>query len=206
MKFYYVPQATSLAVHIALEWADAEFEPISSEFGSDTLKKLNPIGTAGIIDFGDGFVLPQVPALLKYLSRLFPSLDLGVEDDPRRAALIDYWFSFLVSDVHHAFHLLFNPARYGIEDNASARDAALALCFRNFKVLDDHLSKNHFMLGEDKSVLDAYLLPMVRWSYIQFPKEKHNFHNLNRHHDAMLEDEGVIAAMEQEGIWDTIKR
>lgn len=206
MKFYYVPNASSLAVHIALEWAGADYEPIKTEFGSQILKDLNPIGTAGVIKFKDGFVLAQVPALLKYLTSLYPDADMGSDPDPRACAEMDRWLSFLVSDVHHAFHLLFNPSRYAIEENNGARDAALMLCYRNFKVLDTHLSSTQFMLGQKKSILDSYLLPMVRWSYVIFPEDKKDFTHLNAHHDMMLKDEAVITAMEQEGIWDSIQR
>lgn len=206
MKLYYVPNASSLASHIALEWVDADYEAIATSFGDDILYKLNPIGTAGILEFEDGFVLSQVPAILKYLSMTYPHARIGGQGDDRAEADIDKWSSFLASDVHHAFHLLFNPARYGIDGNETARQAALQLCFRNFNVLNEHLESQTYMLGDQKSILDAYVLPMIRWSYVQFPPERKNYANLNALHDRLIEDASVISAMQQEGIWNTITR
>lgn len=200
LKLFYVPNACSLAIHIALEWCDTEYESVQTAFGDAVLSELNPIGTVGILDRGDGSEpLTQTPAILRYLSRRFTEANVGDDGSLNGSAEMDRWLSFLVSDVHHAFHLLFNPKRYSIEGNGSARTAALSLCKRNFKVIDDHLSDREFIIGNGKSIVDAYLFPMIRWSYVKFPEADRTFANINAFHSRMLNDPAVKQAMEKEG-------
>lgn len=198
---YYVPNACSLAAHIALEWCDASYEAIATNFGDQILYDLNPIGTVGILQRdNDAATLTQTPAILRYIARRYPDANIGDDGSLDGAAEIDSWLSFLVSDVHHAFHLLFIPERYAIEDNQAAREAALSLCCRNFGVLDKHLTDRAFMLGERRSILDAYIFPMIRWSKIKFPQERQSFGRLNDLHDRLIADDGVQRAMRAEGI------
>lgn len=206
MKHYYVPNASSLATHIALEWVDADYESIRANFFDDILYSVNPIGTAGTLDCGNGLTITQVSAALKYIAATNPNTDIGDQGELQNAVELDRWLSFLGSDVHHAFHLLFNPVRYAIEKNDGAREAALKLCYRNFDVIEKHLDGKDYLMGDRQTILDAYLFPMIRWTYIQFPEDRRNYANVNALHDRMLADPGVIKAMECEDIVDAINR
>lgn len=206
MQLYYKQHASSLAVHIALEWVGAKYEAIRTEFFDDVLYKHNPTGTVGFLKMPDGGIRTQVSAVMKELARKHPEANIDGGTDSETQFQCDRWLFFLTSDVHHAFHLLFLPDRYAIDGNDTARAAALELSYRNFDILDKHLEGRDYMLGDRVSVVDALLFPMIRWSYMQFPEEKRNFANLNALHDRMLEDPGVRSAMEDEEIWDTISR
>lgn len=187
----------------ALEWAGVEYDTVTASFGDDLLYELNPIGTVGILGRGPGQKpLSQTPATLQYLARSFPETQIGSDGSPDNAAEYDQWLNFLVSDVHHAFHLLFIPDRYSITDKGAARDAALALCYRNFKVLEAHLADRPYMMGDQKSIIDAYVFPMTRWSLMQFPPDAPMFPNLAALHDRMRADPKVEKAMRNEGIWE----
>lgn len=206
MKHYYVPNASSLATHIALEWVDAEYESIRANFFDDILYSVNPLGTAGTLDCGNGLMITQVSAALKYIAATNPNTSIGDQGKLQNTVELDRWLSFLGSDVHHAFHLLFNPARYAIENNDTAREAALKLCYRNVNVIEKHLDGKDYLMGDRQTILDAYLFPMIRWTYIQFPENRRNYTNINALHDRMLADPGVVKAMEREDIVDAIKR
>lgn len=206
MELFLKPHASSLAPHIVLNWLDIDHDIHATEFFDDVLYEHNPTGTVGFLKTDDGNVMTQVGAIMKHLVRSNPGSDLGPSADLEEAYQIDRWLLYLASDVHPPFHLLFLPDRYAIADNGEAREAALKLCYRNFEILDAHLADRKFMLGDKKSIVDALLFPMIRWSYMQFADDKKDYKNLNALHDRMEQDAGVRAAMEKEGIWGTISR
>lgn len=206
MRLYLKPHASSLGPHIVLNWLNLEHDIHAAEFFDDVFYKHNPTGTVGFLETDDGRIMTQVGAVMKHLLRLYPNEEFAPATDPEQAYQIDRWLLYLASDVHHNFHLLFLPDRYGITDNEAVRAAALSECYRHFGVLDAHLEGKAFMLGGEKSIVDALLFPMIRWSYMQFPENKRNFANLNALHDRMEQDPGVRKAMKAEGIWNTIAR
>jgi glutathione S-transferase len=199
---YYVQNATSMASHIALEWSGTPYDIVATNFGDEILKKLSPIGTAGSLERSNNLPpIQQTPAILRYLARTFPDANLAAGGDKQGEIEIDQWLSFLVSDVHHAFHLIFNPARYAVEDNDAVRDAALALCYRNFGILNAHLKDREFMVGDNKSIVDAYLFPMVRWTFVAFPEDARDYPNVYAFHDRMRADLSVEKVLRDEGTW-----
>ncbi len=201
LTLYYSPNACSLSVHIVLHWCNAIFETERVVFGQPPLTKLSSLGTVGLIDRGDeSGILTQTPAILLYLAERFPLAGIGGEDSLNGRAEKNQWLSFLVSDVHHVFHLLLRSSRYGIENNKSARDSARKLCIERLTILENHLKSNQWMLGDQRSIVDAYLFPMIRWYYRVFPEKEHHFKSLNRFYDAMYVDIGVQYAMQEEGI------
>ena len=103
--------------------------------------------------------------------------------------------------MHHAFHRIFNPDRYALEGNEPARDAALALCYRNFGILEEHLKGRGFMVDQSKSIVDAYLFPMVRWTFVAFPEDAPDYPNIYAFHDRMREDNSVEKTFREEGTW-----
>lgn len=206
MELFIKPHASSLAPHIVLNWLNLDYDLHAAEFFDDILYQHNPTGTVGFMKTDDGQIMTQVAAVMKHLVRSNPGGALGPPSDPETAYQIDRWLLYLASDVHPPFHLLFLPDRYGIEGNDGAREAALQRCYRNFEILDAHLAGRDFMLGDRKSIIDALLFPMIRWSYMQFPDDRKSYANLNAVHDRMEQDQGVRRAMEKEGIWKTIAR
>jgi glutathione S-transferase len=133
----------------------------------------------------------QTPAILRYLGRAYPDANLAATETSEGRIEIDQWLNFLVSDVHHVFHLIFNPAR----------DAALTLCYRNFDVLEKHLEHREFMVGDCKSIVDAYLFPMVRWTFVAFPEGARNYPTIYAFHDRMRSDASVEKVLRDEGTW-----
>src|SRR3546814_18866566 len=84
MKLYYMPNACSLAPHIALEWAGADYEGVRLDHdqvhGEDYLK-LNPKGAVPTLITDDGRVLTEALAVLLYIADRFPQADPGAAGD-----------------------------------------------------------------------------------------------------------------------------
>lgn len=203
LTLYFHPGACSLAPHIALEWIGEPYETREVEFGDKEYLKINPSGAVPALDTGEGWILTQAAAVLRYLVRRFPKAGLDVAGSPRDEAEADRWSSFITGDLHPAFFPLFSPNRYTRAREKEAfddvREASKALARKKFDILEAHLAGRRFMLGDKPSYLDAYVFPMERWGAALLEDGLTQYPNIRKHHDMMAADEGVKRAIAAEG-------
>ncbi len=206
-KLYYAPGACSLSVHIVLEWLGDAYETVRVNPGDSEFKQINPAGQVPTLDTGTGFLLTQCAAILGYLAQTHPGAGLGGEADPVAQALLHRWSAFFTGDVHPAFFPLFMPQRYTTaEDPASldgVREAGRVLVRKKLDLLDEHLQGREHIVGDRRSYVDAYSVPMIRWAAAMLPGGLGDHPAVRRHHERMLADAGVRRAMIDEGLIET---
>ena len=202
MKLFYTPGACSLAPHVVLHWTGASYEAVRAGYGSPELLAVNSAGAVPVLDTGEGWILTQAGAILHYLARRFPEAELGPDPSVRGAAEFDRWSSFFTGDLHPAFFPLFSPGRYTAAKDAAAQDrvrqAAWALVARRLALLDEHLTGQPFILGERRTVLDAYALPMLRWAVAKLPEGLSDYPSVQGHLNRMSADLGVKEVIAEE--------
>src|SRR5882757_284765 len=101
LTLYFVPGASSMAVHIALHEIGAPFEgrPISlakREQRTSGYLALNPEGKVPTLLI-DGRPLTEVAAILYFLAKSFPQAALLPHDDVEAQAQVISWMSFIAS-------------------------------------------------------------------------------------------------------------
>ena len=138
-KLYYSPGACSLASHMALEEAGADYEPVRINFAeaqqrSPEYLRINPKGRVPALAEGDR-VVTENPAILRYVARLYPQAKLWPED-PYAEARCTEWLAFISSTVHPAYahvSLIFNPdgSKMSKRDCARAVPAGRNICAGN---------------------------------------------------------------------------
>lgn len=207
MKLYFTPGACSLGPHIALEWTGAEYQAISTPFADPSLKDVFPEGSGKvpILDREDGSKpLTQSPAILRYIADRYPESNIAVSDSIEDAAEVNRWLVFLCSDLHPAFHPVFVGERYTKDTNEDAieavRQAATDMVRKELSILNNHLEGKTYIVGERPSIADAYAFPMLRWSMDKLPEKLDKHPNLQRLHDTMAINSGVIAVLNAEGL------
>lgn len=194
MKLHYLPGACSLAGHIALEWAGANYT--GSAVPRDQLKgaflRINPMGSVPALELDDG-VLTQI-------ADAFPQAKLGGERPPRERAEINRWIGFLGADLHPAFKPLFGATGYLEDADAIARSKAHAAeqVRRLLGLVNEHLTGRDWLVGT-RSVVDPYLYVMLRWA------RKHRidlsgYDALVAFGERMDADAGVRKALAAEGL------
>ena len=202
LKLFYAPGACSLAPHVALHWIGAPYEAVRVKYGSPELIAVNPAGAVPALDTGEGWTLTQAGAILQYLARGFPEAELGAEPSPRGEAEFHRWSSFFTGDLHPAFFPLFSPARYTTSKDVAAQDqvrqAAQVLVAKRLALLDTQLQGRQFIVADRRTVLDAYALPMLRWSAAKLPDGLAPFPNVLAHLACMLADPRVIQVIASE--------
>jgi len=168
LSLYYGPGACSLAPHIALEEAGADFEPVrvalkAGQQRTPEYRRLNPKGRVPVLTRGD-WVLTEVPAILRYVARAFPQARLwpqSVEADARCAE----WLAWLSSGAHVAYAHLSRAERYASSPAALAEVVAKGVetCREVWTAIDGKLGRGPWAVGEEYSVADPYLLAIWTW-------------------------------------------
>ncbi|PXV61714.1 glutathione S-transferase [Dyella jiangningensis] len=202
MKLYYLPGACSLSDHIVLEWIGQPYEihrVAREELGSPDYLRLNPSGTVPVLQEPDGWTLTENVAILNYLADKFPLAGLGGEGARGRAE-VNRWLAFLNSDLHPLFKPVFRPERF-IDDEAcqeKLRAKSLQRLRPYFERLDAQLHGRDWLTGT-RSFADPYLFVVLRWAMAK-GVDLSGLDQLARFHQRMMEDAGVKAAMQQEGL------
>jgi len=106
IKLFYASDTCSLASHIALEDAGADYSTARISFASDEQRKpeylaINPKGRAPALVTDKG-VLTETPAILAFIAQSFPQARLAPLDDPFRFAEVQAFNSYLCSTLHVA--------------------------------------------------------------------------------------------------------
>jgi glutathione S-transferase len=104
IKLYYAPHTCSLASHIALEDAGAEYSTLRISFAADEQRKpeylaINPKGRVPALVTDNG-ILTETPAMLAFIAQRFPLARLAPLDDPFRFAQVQAFNSYLCSTLH----------------------------------------------------------------------------------------------------------
>src|SRR5262249_46579521 len=101
IKLYYAPHTCSLAAHIALEEAGAEYSTVHIDFGREEQRSpeylaVNPKGRvpAMVTDRG---ILTETPAMLAFIAQSFPRAHLAPLADPFAFAQVQAFNSYLCS-------------------------------------------------------------------------------------------------------------
>jgi glutathione S-transferase len=170
LKLFYAPGACSLAPHIVLEEASADYEVerVSLQKGGQRLPAylaINPKGRVPALRTDRG-VLTENPAILGYIAQSFPSAALAPNGDAFAFGDMQAFNLFLAATVHVAFAHAFRPERYADGDEAARamRAKAPEALASAFALIEEKLADGRpFVHGEGYTVSDPYLFVFEGW-------------------------------------------
>src|SRR5882757_10794640 len=165
MKLYYFAGACSLSPHIvaleagvAVTMVKVDSKTKKTETGADYLA-VNSKGAVPALQFDDGRVLTEGPAIVQYLADQKPESGLA----PRAGSFERYQLmeilNYITSEVHKGFSPLFNP-----EASAEWKSAARTALAKKFDWLSSFLGSKTYLMGNTFTVADAYLFTVLSWS------------------------------------------
>jgi glutathione S-transferase len=207
MKLYYSPGACSLASHLALEEAGADYEPVRVNFASAEQRspeylRINPKGRVPALAEGD-FVVTENPAILRYVSRTHPGAKLWPEDPVEEARCAE-WLAWISSTVHPSYAHIRRPERYATDEKAKEDVIAKGKQATReiWEMVEKKLGKGPWAVGGRFSVADPYVLVFWTWGRgatlgYDMPKD---FPNWTAHARRMAERPAVKKVFEREGL------
>jgi glutathione S-transferase len=169
ITLYYTAHTCSLASHIALEDAGAEYELRRVNFGSTEQQspeylKINPKARVPAMVTPRG-ILTETPAMLAFVAQSFPEAGLAPLDDPFAFAEVQSFNSYLCSTLHinHAHRM--RGHRWASEESSFAdmRRKVPETVGACFEIIETEMLKGPWVMGEAYSVADAYLFTVAQW-------------------------------------------
>lgn len=168
MKLFSMPGTCAVSVAIVLHWIGEAFELELMRPGQNRTPgylAINPTGQVPALQLDDGRVLTEAAAILPYLASVHPDARLGLGDRPDEAFRLARMMSYLTSELHVAFKPHFMPHRF-LEDPdqfPALRARAWVVLGPMLATLDATLSRQPFVMGNRRTLADAYLYVILRW-------------------------------------------
>jgi glutathione S-transferase len=202
LTLYYSPGACSMAPHIALEEANADYQlrlvPIAQGAQqSSAYLTVNPRGKVPALLTERG-VLTENVAILAYIARLFPHACLLPEEPLEMARCLSH-MAYLSNTVHPAFTHIVRPGRFATDEAAHENLKATGRqnAWKLLQEIDTLLAGKEWVLGEHYSVADPYTLVIYGWGrHNRMPVEQLRYYT--DFTDRMLRRSAIMSVIERE--------
>jgi glutathione S-transferase len=203
LTLYYSPGACSMASHIGLEEAGAQFEGKQVALAKGEQKtpeylKINPRGKVPALRLEDGSVLTENTAILTYLGKRFPEKNLLPKDPAAEARCISM-MAWLSNSVHPAFTHIFRPERFSEDEKAlpGIKESGKKTFWAALQEIDGIVAGKKWMQGDQFTTCDPYALVFYGWgARIELPVKE--LKNYTAWKDRMLERPAVRKVLEKE--------
>ena len=169
IKLYYAAHTCSLASHIALEDAGAEYSTVRISFAGEEQRKpeylaINPKGRVPALVTDRG-ILTETPAMLAFIAQSFPQAKLAPLDDPFLFAQVQAFNSYLCSTLHVAHSHRMRGNRWADDPSAIAAmqrkvPESVASCYQ---LMEEYMLEGPWVMGETYTICDPYLFTMAQW-------------------------------------------
>ncbi len=206
LKLFYAPNACSLAPHIALNEAGADYEAVlidtkNGEQRTAAYLAINPKARVPSLATDRG-ILTEVPVLLGYIARNFPKAELAPTDGFDFFEMQSF-NTYLASTIHITYAHLFRPERYADSDAAKAdmRAKVAKSLGDQFQLIEDRFTDGReWVHGAHYTVSDPYLYVFTRWLDREGAGGIARFPKLADHRARMQARAAVKLTLEQEGL------
>ena len=169
IKLYYASHTCSLASHIALEDAGADYSTVRLSFAADEQRKpeylaINPKGRAPALVTDRG-ILTETPAILAFIAQSFPQAKLAPLEDAFLFARAQAFNSYLCSTLHVAHAHRMRGNRWADDSAAIAAmqrkvPESVTACYR---LIEANMLEGPWVMGEAYTICDPYLFTMAQW-------------------------------------------
>ena len=189
-------------MHIALEWIGKPYEVEHLVFAgmkSPEYLKLNPSGVVPTLVDGD-MALPEGMAILLHLVDQNPDANIGPAFGSEDRTELHRWLVYLSGTLHPYFWPFFMPMRFTTDESGydAVKEASQILVDKALTQIDEHLEGREWMVGESRSVADAFLYPMAGWAY-GFAKSTAEYPNIDRIIRKLAADPAVLKVHAAQG-------
>jgi glutathione S-transferase len=159
----FAPQVILEEVGVAYERCDVDTE--QGEEMADAFLAINPRGQIPAMQLDDGSVLTESAAIVLHIAESHPEAGLLPAVGSRERAALYRWLFFAASNLYEGILRIYYSDRYTSEPTqADAVQAAARIYVDDmWGQLADAIGEGPFLLGQNYSVIDPYLLMLSRW-------------------------------------------
>lgn len=166
MRLYYLPDASSLFPHIVLVEAGLSFDAVRVDEhtkaidGGGDYRSVNPLGYVPALQLEDGTVLTEAAAIAQYVCDQVPAKKLAPPNGTLQRAKLQSWLNFISSEMQlGCFCPLFDR-----DIPFAAKTIFRRRLESRIAHVEQHLTGNAYLLGDDFSIADVYLFVVSNWA------------------------------------------
>jgi glutathione S-transferase len=166
---YYAPNTCSLASHIALVDAGAEYRLERLSFKKEEQRQpdylaINPKGRVPALVTPRG-TLTETPAMLAFIAQSYPEARLAPAGDPFSFGEVQAFNSYICSTLHVAHAHRMRGTRWADEPEAIEAmkkkvPESVGACFA---LIEEKMLRGPFVTGQSYTVCDPYLFTVAQW-------------------------------------------
>ena len=204
LKLYYSPGACSLAPHIALEEAGADFEPVrvmlaQGEHLTADYLAINPHARVPALGTDRGVVTENI-AILNYIADAFGADGSVPRGDPYAAARCNELLGWFASSVHIAFAQVWRGERFTEDESlhGAIKAGGLAALDRQFAEIEGMIGDG-WIAGDSFTAADSYAAIFFRWGK-RIGKDMSGYPRWASLTERVLDRPAVARAIEREGL------
>lgn len=208
-QLYYYPGNASIAPHMLLEEIGAPYElcfvdRTKNEHKTPAYLALHPSGLIPVLIDGEGedrLVLHETVAVCLHLLDRHPDSGWTPSPGTPERAQLYKWLCYMTNTVQSTFLSYFYGERYTTEEAgvAAVKASAEERLNGSFDILEAALEGKPYLLGEQISVCDLYLMMLSRWGR-GMARPPRSLPNIGGLLQRVLERPAVKRTLEQEGI------
>jgi glutathione S-transferase len=169
LKLFYAPHTCSLATHIALKDAGAEYTTARVDFAANGQRSpdylaINPKGRVPALVTDKG-ILTETPAILAFIAQSFPLARLAPIGEPFAFAEVQAFNSYLCSTLHvnHAHRM--RGSRWADDPVAIAAmqrkvPDSVGACY---DLIERDMLRGPWVMGTTYTICDPYLFTLAQW-------------------------------------------
>jgi len=168
-KLYYAPGSAAMGVRVLLEEIGAPYELIHTTIDMDKPRPpeqlaLNPNGWIPVLIWDDN-AMYECAAITVFLCDRHPEANLAPKIEDQERGLYLQTLVYFSNSVQNAFQLNYYPDRFADTpaDEPSAQRRGNRRLRETWKVIDDQIGDNDWVLGERFSAADIYLFMLTTW-------------------------------------------
>ena len=169
IRLHYYPGNASFAPHVVLRELGLPFDLVRVDRENQAHKgaayrALNPSGRIPVLEI-DGEVLFETAAICLHLADRHPEAGLAPDLGSMARAHFYKWLIFMTNTVQPDILIYYYNTRYTTDPDGgpAVQAAAIERLQEWFALLEDALGDGPWFLGDRFSLLDIYLLMLVRW-------------------------------------------
>ena len=164
MKLYHSPSSCSLSPAIAFFEAGVPVDLVKVDLKTKTTERgddyraINPLGYVPALQFDDGEILCEGPAIVQAIADMAPASGLAPANGTRERYRLQSALGFINSELHKGLGVLFAA---GLTDEEKA-----GMAKRARHRLDQHEAnwgEREWFLGGNFTVADGYQFVVLRW-------------------------------------------
>ena len=183
-----------IAEELGLDYDLVSFGPRTGETLTEEFTELNPKQKIPLLQHGS-FFLTESLAICRYLQNTFPSNNLYIPEKLSDIAKEDEWSSFIYGEIDETT-LYVMRRHYDLKeiygDSPVVVEACREYLLRQFKVLENHLSKNKTILNGGFGLVDIFLITCLDWAiFYEFKLTE----NLSLYRESIIKREAYKKAM-----------